>query len=816
MQAANVQVRVSKRFQNRAYRYFRNRQRQLLSKLKIFLTEEYRPGLNEEKLMGRRNLYSIRINDNFRALYSKYLDSGTLIYFFHHIGPHDIYDQMKNIPSGLSGGKDLENFLTEYPLAEKNNTPPKVRYVFDLTTYLTETSEEDFSDNFFDAEIDKFLVRSEEQELIIHSEPWKRIHSLLVQGHAGTGKTTSALFHALYLQKAFQKKIGEPPEILFITYNLKLKKVFSYYLKNLGKDALIKCFTFQEFLRYLTHLFRINDMDYLTRQQTEELLQEVPELTRTGIPLYAFYELFYTIRLALSFDEYRRAIRSREAEINMIQKLAAQNQYNLSASTLQNLYQSYVSTLKENVYRKLPTKDPADLVWDVYSIIIQKKLNLENLFHKVPYIIVDEVQDLRQLEIELLMELLKGQKQKNLNHLALLGDFHQQIMPTDFTWTILQRYIKTKPVELKKNYRNTYEIAQICQILFSLVEDDVRKMNMLEASEHGYNPILIVGEDAQEFVDWLADRLRNGEGHEDIGIISECDYLIKKLESIEDDKDLALILQADEVKGLEFEDMILIQLFGSYNEIFGKVKEIPRGLRDKWYVLVSRARTNLLVFMEKKDLDHLQRFIIPNHYQNFLNAFEVYTESLHWEKAWRIFLSRSSPELPGFARIFFNLKAGETLWNRYKEERTMRRKMKALRRLKKEQAYEEALALLTDIAQVKNASNEEKGYWLVDCAYFAFKAGDSNATRFIDEFLNRSYSVEALVPYILNYSLFDDARIFFLEYLIYKGYGHKFYKLLSQNTTLYNILLKWLIVSLKQIKDIFHFGLSIMEVSLDE
>jgi plasmid maintenance system killer protein len=63
--------------------------RDVIATLDRFANDSANPGLNFEKLQGQHDLYSLRINRNFRIILQRTAEKDTFEVW--RIGPHDIY-----------------------------------------------------------------------------------------------------------------------------------------------------------------------------------------------------------------------------------------------------------------------------------------------------------------------------------------------------------------------------------------------------------------------------------------------------------------------------------------------------------------------------------------------------------------------------------------------------------------------------------------------------------------------------------------------------------------------------------------------------
>ncbi|RMF60426.1 MAG: hypothetical protein D6748_04100 [Calditrichaeota bacterium] len=734
----------------RAKESLRNLDKQLQQRfrkqVKLLLQNPFHPSLGNEKLRGYKNLWSIRINDNFRVIYSNLEPD----YFIHLVGPHDIYRELsKSIDAQpVMLAKELERL--RYYLDEVDEQEYKDRHIYDLTDYLNRDT---VTENFFDAEIDLFLQKSYEQEQIIQIALYRE-PTLLIEGPAGTGKTTCAIFLALEKLKRLKNTSPNRNVIVYLTYSKELKRVFDFYSTVLAKNpAQVLCFTFDDLVQWIASKLNIDKKRYKTRSECIEFLRRSFSGHENTLGPIKLYDLIYSIKTACGFDSRRRAERKVDAQERMIQHLASV-EGGLTVQELTNYFNRYEELLKNEQFLRNPRYDRADLLWVVYEQLNSLGTDLTKLFgHPFFYVIVDETQDLRELEIELIL-LLSGTRPElgndGLGQLVLFGDPNQQIMPTAFNWYNYHRLLGERRLfRLSKNYRNTLQIARVDKFLYTLCNDENKLWP--NAENEGPKPIMIIGQEESDWLNWLKEKLQNdSEVHADVGIVSERDDIIKELQDSLVDTPV-IILDVNSVKGLEFEDMILIRLFGSIEKISQSSSVLSKSLRDSWHVLLSRARTNLLVYMNQTDYMNLSNRILPDAFNEFLGHFIVYEDKAQWEEAWNLFISRCSPDLPGFARILFDCEVAKQLWKQFLKEKKTPLKVKAYYRFLKGKHHVMAKDYIKEYIRNEHLSVRELVECYLDLWLFAIQDDEKKeAKRYLQTLIEKGCDVQYIIEYIFH------------------------------------------------------------------
>lgn len=85
-----MRLRVADRFRKSLKALDPTLQKQALAALDKLQTAPARKGLNLEKLRGHDNLYTIRVNRNFRVLLRQEFDDDGELFTLLSVGPHDV------------------------------------------------------------------------------------------------------------------------------------------------------------------------------------------------------------------------------------------------------------------------------------------------------------------------------------------------------------------------------------------------------------------------------------------------------------------------------------------------------------------------------------------------------------------------------------------------------------------------------------------------------------------------------------------------------------------------------------------------------
>jgi len=233
--------------------------------------------------------------------------------------------------------------------------------------------------------------------------------------------------------------------------------------------------------------------------------------------------------------------------------------------------------------------------------------------------VVDEVQDLRKEEWELVKKISK--------RITSLGDFNQGIYKTDITKPdVVQDGVTEKLTEIFRFHKNIAKTAQL--FTKETLEDKVSRIEQ--------NDVQLLDVDSKDEVKTIADiikSLKHQPGK--IGVIShnhehlqdlqtelkslniESAYFKnnKNLRKHDFSAELPLLITSQSAKGLEFEHVIL---FG-FNEEDKSIKVLRKQgvLEDVIYVSLTRTNTNLYIIRNSKTIKELQKIDVETSDNDF-------------------------------------------------------------------------------------------------------------------------------------------------------------------------------------------------------
>ena len=210
------------------------------------------------------------------------------------------------------------------------------------------------------------------------------------------------------------------------------------------------------------------------------------------------------------------------------------------------------------------------------------------LKRKFKYIFIDESQDLNKNNFDDIVKLVSDK-----SGLFFSADIRQNIYNTNFNISKIYSQLKNISIEhLKINYRNTKTIYEFALSLFDKYEEfkpGEYKDMYSKASDYIGEPIGYSATVKKQIQQELQDILKD----EYVPILSLAiivrDEKIKQELSVDYDIIKSIVFTLEEVKGLEFDNVILWDVFSLLE------KNLNKENVHKIYVAITRARKNLYI-----------------------------------------------------------------------------------------------------------------------------------------------------------------------------------------------------------------------------
>ena len=472
----------------------------------------------------------------------------------------------------------------------------------------------------------------QEQNVVIRDD---KTNNLIVQGIAGSGKTSVALHRIAYL--LYKLEYLNSNNVLIFSPNNIFKEYIGNLLPELGEDNTLIT-TFHEFAStYIKEYYRVEPYSeflaryYKNEYQNNDLIKY--KLSDNIIPILENYAKTITNLTRFINDiKYKEQIISKE-ELNDLLK-NRYNKFNLFdrfdyiAEKINNRYFSgkkqekvrLKSLLLKNINTTTNMKDIYKSFYDSqeflndYNGYFNRNENIKNLNKKVlnyedstlfiylkflltsiPYrvstklVVIDEAQDYTLLQYKIIKLLFRN------TDFTILGDVNQTINPfyKYDNLNILENIFDgiSKYVELNKTYRSSPEIIEYSNKILDLKHSSaVRRnnnipiktydkldynllINKINELKYKYNSVAIITKSIEEA------QIVYGNIKNKINDINIVDIDIDKF-----NKNF-LIIPAYASKGLEFDSVIIINNFD----------------KDKYlyYVAVTRSQHELIIFNNK-------------------------------------------------------------------------------------------------------------------------------------------------------------------------------------------------------------------------
>ncbi|HYF67287.1 MAG TPA: UvrD-helicase domain-containing protein [Ohtaekwangia sp.] len=459
---------------------------------------------------------------------------------------------------------------------------------------------------------------------------------MIIQGVAGSGKTSIALHRIAFLLYRFRETISAK-DILIISPN----KVFADYISNvlpelgeeqipemiieeLATDVLEDKYKFQSFFQQVSRLLEDPDEGFVERIQFKSSFAFLSKLNqylihlennffvanelrvgRTVVPspfIHEKFKSYYRIPLLKRFQEVVKDIQ--QFVRNSVQrKLTGQEKAQIWQAVPQMIKMGNVFDLYKNFYSWIGREDLFRMSTggvleysDVFPLIYCT-IRLEGVktYDHVKHLLVDEMQDYTPVQYSVLSRLFKCKK-------TILGDISQKVNPYSASSLegIHQIYPQADTVKLLRSYRSTWEITDFAQRI-------ILNPDLIPMERHGAIPV-VQGfnsnpEEAEEIKRLLA-AFKNS-GHESLGIIcktqDQSETLHRELKSPEVNlltaestafKNGIIITTVHLAKGLEFDEVIIP---------FVSVRNYRTDVdRSMLYIAVTRAMHRLTLLYTKE------------------------------------------------------------------------------------------------------------------------------------------------------------------------------------------------------------------------
>lgn len=506
----------------------------------------------------------------------------------------------------------------------------KIKHIFDNNINIDDSLLQEVLSNDGSEKMKNIVnTTQQEQNKIIRNVEDK---SLIVQGIAGSGKTSVALHRIAFLLYKIENLSSK--NVLIFSPNNIFSEYISNVLPELGEDnpsettyanfleSCIKEYktieTFTEFIaRY--YKYQENNYDLVKYKQSDEIIKDIEDYV-----LYLIKNIKFTKNIEIDifnevtkeqlkelFERYDRfPLFTRITEISKkLSENYARGKLTLARSINKkilesmnieknykkiyyNFYKSKFCKIKlsDNEIRKFVNKNKINYEDAIIFSYIKGLLEGFNYNNMIKEIVVDEAQDYTLLQYKILSKIFKK------SSFSILGDVNQTINPYykyESLEQIKEVLDKTKYLELTKTYRSSKEIIEYTNKILNLKfvsairkdnnkpvlfrkETNLKKqlLNDINYLKNEYKSVAIItkdDEEANEIYNLLKDNIN-------IGKITINEEIFRK--------DL-IVVPSYMAKGLEFDSVIV------YNKINNIYKENEKYL---YYVACTRAQHELIIY----------------------------------------------------------------------------------------------------------------------------------------------------------------------------------------------------------------------------
>ena len=375
-----------------------------------------------------------------------------------------------------------------------------------------------------------------EQNAIIRNEKDK---ILVIQGNAGSGKTSVALHRVAYLLYHRRKQLSAN-QILILSPNPVFSEYISHILPELGEENILEMtldlYAYRELKKYkdtedrYVYLERLLTLpedeayEYQQRVQEKQSKDYVLELNEFVLlledALMNIRPLSYK-KLQRSEHEIRTLFYEKFPDIPILERMKTVAEYiideeetltgkeydvlerDIILSKLEKMYEStdfyqlYNRFLSESGRKEISDIAKAIPYEDVYPMLYLKQLLHGSIKRSnIKHLIVDEMQDYSYIQFLLLSKMFSCP-------MTILGDREQQAAPGKLDTQSLCREIfgkEAKLLTLKKSYRSTSEISEFANRIAGIEGDEA-------FARHGAEPVWSVSATEQDMQNTIFDAL---------------------------------------------------------------------------------------------------------------------------------------------------------------------------------------------------------------------------------------------------------------------------------------------------------------------
>ncbi len=404
-----------------------------------------------------------------------------------------------------------------------------------------------------------------------------------IKGVAGSGKTTVALYRAKHLLDT-QSNLFQEAKVVIFTYNKTLVKYINAITpfisggyqadteeikptKPKGLKVNVSNFhswAFQFLKANNNNLYGRTVMGdsqkLLIRKSRERYVSASSSLSSKSVEFFLEEISWMKGKAFQSKEEYIEAKRAGRGTNDRVTKS--------DKEIIWNIYTDYNSQLKAN----------CQVDFDDYALLCLEVIKSNPSFQKpFTHIIVDEAQDLSKAQILVISQLVSD----TTKSISIIADAAQRIYKSGFTWGEVGLNVRGgRTIAFKKNYRNTKQIAFAAKSLLDKETDNEEFTEIEPVREGTSKPIVCYFSNWNEQCTYLLKELNKLKANNNLSstvILHRSHSGIRSIESflkinnytnqvlfnsedIDFGNDSIKICTLSSVKGLEFENVFIIDL----------------------------------------------------------------------------------------------------------------------------------------------------------------------------------------------------------------------------------------------------------------
>lgn len=424
---------------------------------------------------------------------------------------------------------------------------------------------------------------------------------MIIQGVAGSGKTSIALHRIAFLLYRFRKTIAAK-DILIISPN----KVFADYISNvlpelgeehipetgmedIATELLENKYRFQTFFQQVSFLLEKHDDAFIERIRFKSSFEFLSKLNQYLIYIENNYFTFTELRVGKTVVPFPFILEKFKAYhriplLKRFPEVVRDIQHHVRSMTDRKITGGEKAQIWQAVPRMFKFNNVYDLYKDFYTWmgkpeffrtgpgdtleyadvfpLIYFRMRLEGIpaYNHVKHLLIDEMQDYTPVQYAVLSRLFTCKK-------TILGDVRQTVNPysASSAESIEQIFPQADVVKLFRSYRSTWEITAFAQRINP-------NRDLIAMERHGHTPEIrgfnSNAEEAEEIKKLMAEFKKSG--YQSLGIIcktlEQAETLYEELKASDVHlltadsttfKDGIIITTAHLAKGLEFDEVII-------------------------------------------------------------------------------------------------------------------------------------------------------------------------------------------------------------------------------------------------------------------